>query len=247
MDLSKEIAFIRDPRSLTALTAVGISAATMFGVSPDKQDMAMKLLASMWGLAAIYIGGLSYQGGKAVEGTVPDGAKSVNDSTVTHVVTQELAAVAQLVPAPLTQVSPVKSALVALIVGLTLMFGVSGCTTSAQFRAAATVVVPDLAKSASTYVANDKSLDNLTTADRVAKILRFKSDVASISTVSRPELGAAWADVEPFYLAYVDADAALDPDEKALRHEVAARLDKLIADDGKRPFAQFLVPSTQPK
>lgn len=134
--------------------------------------------------------------------------------------------------------------LLILIVGLFL--GLVGCVTSVQYQVGAKNFIPTLTDQATAYVNADSTSPLSVKTDRLTQLAALKADVATQSKIDRIKLTQDWKAVEPWFLGYVDNDASLDAIEKALRHDVASRFDKLGTDDSNRPFAKIVSPATQP-
>jgi hypothetical protein len=77
---------VADDRVKVALGAFIITLLAVLGVPKDKQDQIEKLIYTGGILATALIAGLSYEKGKANEGTVPEGRRSVYDNANVTVV-----------------------------------------------------------------------------------------------------------------------------------------------------------------
>jgi hypothetical protein len=64
----------------------------------------------------------------------------------------------------------------------------------------------------------------------------FKQVTSNLATIDAIAVKPAWEDVRPWYLQAVDDDPLLDADAKALRHDVADRLDRILKAEIERPF-----------
>lgn len=120
-----------------------------------------------------------------------------------------------------------------------------GCVTSAQFQIGAKQLIPDITAEARVYVNSDQST-SVDKSARLTQLAALDADVANQNSINRLKVTGDWKAVEPWYLVYVDQDVNLDSTEKALRHDACTRFDKLIVDDGNRPFAKLATPTTKP-
>jgi hypothetical protein len=111
-----------------------------------------------------------------------------------------------------------------------------GCATSAQFQHAAALAVPHLAADAAAYVTADTSLDPGTRAARLQQAAALATATAAAASVTDQGVYAAWVPVSGWYRAYVNADAAIPAGYRTAKLGRAAWLDKLIADEAKRPL-----------
>lgn len=120
--------------------------------------------------------------------------------------------------------------------------GVAGCATSEPFRRgtpAAQVFVDE----ARDYVDADEGLGD---GDRVRRLDALEELGRAVNAGKLADVGAverAWAQVRPFYVAYVSADATLDAFELELRLGNVRRFDLLIQEEKARPLRGPAPPS----
>jgi hypothetical protein len=223
---------LADDRVKVALVTFALALLALLGVPQERQDQVVKLIYAACGLAAAIIVGMSYEKGKNVEGTVPDGSRSVYDN-----------ARPSQIP---TKTDPVTGrqtllGLVALFVICASVF-MSGCNASPAFVRGVKQVGPHIADEAQHYVESDAAISSADKADRTARIMRFQA--ASTNVINNADVASAWAGIRLFYQAYVDSDVTLDPDEKSVREQRISGFDKMIQSDAARPLS--LIPATQP-
>lgn len=90
----------------------------------------------------------------------------------------------------------------------------------------------DVATELRTYVNKDATLDTATRADNLAAADNLQT--ATASDVTLQGVKSAWESARPRYTPYVDNDPLLDLDERAIRANNVARMDRLIDAEGKR-------------
>lgn len=115
---------------------------------------------------------------------------------------------------------------------LALLATVPGCA-SAPFVRGVTIYGTDIVDEARDYLAADTDSDTATLADRTLIVDRFeaalKANPVTLAGVKEP-----WEPFRLIYGNYVDNDADLDPEEKALRAANVVRMDRLIEAEGSR-------------
>ena len=117
-----------------------------------------------------------------------------------------------------------------------------GCATSPQFQRMSAHVLPHLADDATRYVTADATLDDATRTARLSEVSALRQSTATTQAVTDQGVYAAWAQVSPWYRAYILADPKLPADYKADRIGRCDKLDAAIAGEAKRSFGA----STQP-
>ncbi|HEX8916130.1 MAG TPA: hypothetical protein VF796_27525 [Humisphaera sp.] len=104
----------------------------------------------------------------------------------------------------------------------------TGCRASRPFVEGVSRGVPLLDRDLRHYAADDVLRQSQ--ADGLQALAKDEPRIDADS------VDAAWSPVKAWYLPAVDADPRLDEPKRAARRRAADGLDKLIADERRRPF-----------
>lgn len=128
-----------------------------------------------------------------------------------------------------------------LILGGLLLFS-GGCMDSAPFQRAVKIGVPHVASVARGYAERDAMTEAFGPAERGRRIDQANALEASAreNKPSVNRVGPAWDSVRPWYVAYVQGDTRLAPQEIKWRLDTAEQLTRLI--DSERRRRRFFIP-----
>jgi len=247
--LQEGVVLLADSRVKIAIVTLVLNILGIIGLA-KYGDIATKAVTAGNLVAGLLIAGISYEKGKAAEGTVPAGQQSVytplvdpgkaadllteiNAKLESPEVKDVLGAIGPKAPAP--GGNGPKAAAIGLVLALT-MLAVGGCATSEPAQLMVSQVGPVLATNAGRYVTADTTLNTADRTSRTDQISVFKQ-VATQKSIDGRQTAEAWSPVEGFYRAYLNSDTKLSATELAERLAVVQHFDGVLQDDAARPFA----------
>lgn len=118
--------------------------------------------------------------------------------------------------------------LTALTLVLSLLVISTGCATSKAFSEGVPRITAKMDRDVRHYAGAD--------VGRLAEAEAFAAATKDQATIDVSKVEQAWNAVKVWYLPAVDADPLLDADAKAVRHDAADRLDRIIAAEKGRPL-----------
>lgn len=125
-----------------------------------------------------------------------------------------------------------------LVLLFAVMLLIGGCATSPSFKAGMRGAGPLLADEAAAYTAGDGFLNVVDAGVQAGQAERLKIETAG--KCEYPAVKAAWLEVRPWYLRYVQQDERLTEVERAIVLKTASQVDGLIGEEAARRRIMFL-------
>lgn len=207
-----------------------VSLLLLLNVPAEKQAQATVVLSGLW----LFIGAVrvaaGYTAGKALEGTVPDGHRSVGGTNV--YIGGEPPAADPKPPAAPGGGMKIAAVLLALC---SLLFTSVACTgTSAPFQLAAQATGRNVVDEMRAFVTADATLLPSTKAERLAAVDRLEAATRDWRTIDLDEAAAAWDQLRVPYGIYIAGDRTLDAEQRATLAGIGTTFDRLIAMERDR-------------
>ncbi|HLL90714.1 MAG TPA: hypothetical protein VK324_15540 [Tepidisphaeraceae bacterium] len=195
---------VRDPRAKGLLVAFASAALALLAVPPEQAALILVMVVAAFG---VYCLGISYERGKEVEGTVPDGRVAARPP-VSLVIGD---AVEQHPEDPATSGTPpragrVRVGMLAAIACIALIAVAAGGCTSQPFKFGANRLGQGIARDAAGYNAKEPGP---AAAERAAQADALSAATADVKTIELQAVARAWAPVRPWYLDHLNTDPRL--------------------------------------